>query len=810
MNTLKQIITQVSERFIQEALSSPRMLEDLAAMEKYMSESYDGRTFIELMQNADDARSGRIKAFNVENTLIVANDGRPFDETDIMAICRSGASKKQRGSSIGYRGVGFKSATSISTEIIIYSSDVYFTFSKNLCAKTLGREEDCVPTVRIPFLYDANKLGMNMQREIEKCKSDGYSTFFIFRNADINRFVKEIEGVDAGWLIFLKNLACVEIDCGIIKKKCIVSRKHISESDQVLKVIGSREQWYLISKNGVSLGFKFDSAIGVLPSSAEEGVFHCFLPTLDKTGFPFKANADFSTDPSRKHIIQDQITVVALEKIEKLFTEVIDRIIHKRNEAFYPVLSLLNNYTTLNPLVTGFEAGILNNLRDIPWVPINNGQYVTPPNANVFPKWLNSDEKQQLAETVEFLSSHAVRSEILEKTEKLEVLLGKLGTKEISMKEFGDLLTDANYANRINPAIWGKIFVYCIRVRILDAAWIGKIFVPTMNSCIQLSDASAETALDPEFVEASKNILNTKEVETLSLQFDVFSLFQNRRFSRGRINKKSVNERSGAKNLKLAINKWKTPVQNCMAVENICGNSVKDTSKKSDEYDVISTDTTGNVSYIAVKTVGVLGDSFRLSENEFSAAQRLGAKYKVYLFTTNTNDIEYMVITNPVDSVVLKKVVKEWEWICESYQSNNENPNPEERPVAYESGDSIFQVDFDSMDGKQFEKFCARLLIKNGYEDVSRTKGSGDQGIDIIAFKDNIKYGIQCKCYSSDIGNSAVQEVFAGKAFYKCNIGIVLTNRHFSPSAIELAKTNGIILWGREALLKLIRNIREY
>ena len=809
MNILRRIITQISDGFIQEALSSPRMFEDLAAMEKYMSESYDGRTFIELMQNADDANSERIKAFNVENTLIVANDGRPFNEADIMAICRSGASKKQRGSSIGYRGVGFKSATSISTEIVIYSADVYFTFSKRLCAKTLGKEEDSVPTVRIPFLYDENTLDKSVHIAIDRCKKDGYTTFFIFRNADINRFVKEIKEFDAGWLFFLSKLSHVDLDCGIIKDKCVVSRKHISESEQVLKIIGSGERWYLISKYGVSLAFKYDPVIGVLPSSAEEGVFHCFLPTLDKTGFPFKANADFSTDPSRKHIIQDDSTVNALEKIEKLYAEFVNHITHKCNESFYPVLPLLNSHTTLNSLVTGFEAGILNNLRVLSWVPINNGQYVTPSNADVFPKWLDSDERQQLSRTVEFLCSRAVRSEIMEKTEKLEVLLGKLGTKEISLKDFGDLLSNADYVNRINPNTWGKIFAYCIRVRLTDSSWIGKIFVPTLNGCIRLSDSSTETILNHDYVEAVKNILNTKEVETLSIQFDVFSLFQKRSTSSGRLKKKSITDGTGAQSSKLAINKWKTPVQNCMAVESINGNRVKDASKKSDEYDVISTDATGNESYIVVKTVGVLGDSFRLSEAEFSAAQRLGAKYKVYLFTTNTNNIEYMVITNPVDSVFMKKVVKEWEWICETYKFNNENPNPEERLTDQRPGDSISRVDFDNMDGEQFERFCARLLIKNGYEDVSITKGSGDQGIDIIAFRDNIKYGIQCKCYSTDIGNSAVQEVFAGKTFYKCNVGIVITNRHFSSSAIELAETNGIILWGREVLLKLIRNIQE-
>ena len=33
---------------------------------------------------------------------------------------------------------------------------------------------------------------------------------------------------------------------------------------------------------------------------------------------------------------------------------------------------------------------------------------------------------------------------------------------------------------------------------------------------------------------------------------------------------------------------------------------------------------------------------------------------------------------------------------------------------------------------------------------------SGDQGVDIIAYRDRVKYGIQCKCYSSNVGNSAI------------------------------------------------------
>lgn len=116
------------------------------------------------------------------------------------------------------------------------------------------------------------------------------------------------------------------------------------------------------------------------------------------------------------------------------------------------------------------------------------------------------------------------------------------------------------------------------------------------------------------------------------------------------------------------------------------------------------------------------------------------------------------------------------------------------------------QKSFDAMEGHEFEYFCADILEKNGYENVEVTKGSGDQGIDIVAYKEGIKYGIQCKCYSSDIGNKAVQEAFAGKTFYGCHVAVVLTNRYFTKSAKELAEKNGVLLWDRDKLKAMASN----
>lgn len=116
----------------------------------------------------------------------------------------------------------------------------------------------------------------------------------------------------------------------------------------------------------------------------------------------------------------------------------------------------------------------------------------------------------------------------------------------------------------------------------------------------------------------------------------------------------------------------------------------------------------------------------------------------------------------------------------------------------------------DSMGGIEFEQWCADLLEKNGFSIIQVTKQSGDQGADVIAQKDGIRYAIQCKCYSSDLGNKPIQEVNTGKMVYHCQIGVVMTNRYFTKGAKEAAEATGVLLWDRDALIKLIeKSLKE-
>ncbi|MDL2302595.1 restriction endonuclease [Lachnospiraceae bacterium OttesenSCG-928-D06] len=112
----------------------------------------------------------------------------------------------------------------------------------------------------------------------------------------------------------------------------------------------------------------------------------------------------------------------------------------------------------------------------------------------------------------------------------------------------------------------------------------------------------------------------------------------------------------------------------------------------------------------------------------------------------------------------------------------------------------------DDMDGHDFEFFCADLLRKNNFIEVTVTKASGDYGIDILAEKDGITYAIQCKCYSAPVGVKAVQEAYAGRDFYDRMVGAVMTNQYFTAPAVEAASKLKILLWDRGYLESMMED----
>ncbi len=107
--------------------------------------------------------------------------------------------------------------------------------------------------------------------------------------------------------------------------------------------------------------------------------------------------------------------------------------------------------------------------------------------------------------------------------------------------------------------------------------------------------------------------------------------------------------------------------------------------------------------------------------------------------------------------------------------------------------------------GIKFENHCMELLKSQGWE-VKGTPNSGDQGVDLIASIDELRICIQCKNHKKAIGNKAVQEISAGKLYWKGTHAIIVSKSGFTKSAHKLAKANKVKLINESELMEL-RNI---
>ena len=111
----------------------------------------------------------------------------------------------------------------------------------------------------------------------------------------------------------------------------------------------------------------------------------------------------------------------------------------------------------------------------------------------------------------------------------------------------------------------------------------------------------------------------------------------------------------------------------------------------------------------------------------------------------------------------------------------------------------------DHLTGFEFELLIQKLLIKSGYHSVKITQASGDYGIDLLAKKNQVSYGFQCKRYQKNIGVSAIQQAYGGISYYHLDCAIVITNSYFTEAAYQLASVNDIILIDRPKLLKMLK-----
>lgn len=673
---LNNVIDKISNDFINEAISSPNLLADMAAMENYMAESYNGRIFIELLQNADDCDSKQVYVERFGNDIIFANDGKPFDENDVLSISRSGASNKERGKNIGYRGIGFKSTTYLTDEIIIYSNDTYFTFSKKICSQKLGFDINNIPIIRIPILL--NPKNDNLCNKVSELKNIGYKTLFIFKNARIETFLEDVSNVNEGDFIFLNSVENCKIKIDTFNFNVILDRIYKDNTQLVTFKTGNENSWLIIKQNNVSLGFKYDVNIHkIIPCVENEQVYHSYLPTFDKVCFPLKINADFSTDPSRKHITVDQQTEQAIENVAIVISELVNLALNsKLSEEFSNLFAILNSFSNFSRFNNTLQQKTQKNIIENVNAPTNTGIYIRINKYKLLPEWLEESEKYFIRINSDTIKNVSYQTKIYLTFNEVDKFISQYSNNQFNNEDIIQLMQEEQLIQRMSPETQGKTLGKIIKSEFLTQKIsshennLSQIRVLTNNGIKSIDEISLKNI---EIAPSVKNALSSNTTNSDLEWFDQKYLNSKRTIfsftnKHNAISFKNVD--SKGVNIKPHISKWRSAEQQCIEIEKSFGNTPSDVSKRNIGYDIESITPDGKTRRIEVKSIAYNG-GFSITNNEYTAAHQYGTEYFLCLIFQSEIKIQLIYINDPLHSLNFEKRIKQWEWFCEEYNGES-------------------------------------------------------------------------------------------------------------------------------------------
>lgn len=680
-------LEKLNNEFLQEAKSAPKLFKDLAKVEQYIAESYRTRAFIELIQNADDAGSTKFGIHTLKDGFAVGNNGRPFTLADVESLCRSGSSNKHRGgSTIGYRGIGFKSVVNLASQIYVFSGDFKFFFNKTRTQEILESTLD-VPLIRIP--HQLKDQDSHLQKEASNLSDkNGYTTIFIFQCLINEIPLEELAEFNRSSLIFLKSLKSLKIDYQEISRN--ISLQILNEKERkIIKIEESNsfDIWEVdaLSDNTITQVALKRECDNIVPATEKESVIHSFTPTSEFAGAYLKINGDFSTDPSRKNIDMDEMSKIALADAVQIISNSILEIVQGdslRRGFFSPFLH------TDHQESSRFKSLLLKQLREsLRTAHLQyQGQYFNFYDLRIKPHWLNYEDYEVLC--VNKLipipkSLVAIHPDIFDFLDSVSV--SKLCLEEI--------LARVNLA-RLSPVGYAQVLVKLINQNIYDLSKdkIKEIktlrIIPVEGDTLTFGSVFSAEEISIECKNYLESHLEQDDIANFFRKLGIRWILAKNHITdpeKSPGDKRKENEKThenifsaasksgrSVENFGLeakpAIKKWRSAEKNAAeylkAFRSVL--SVEDVTQANLGYDLEVTLVTGNKIFIEVKSVATYSEAFKITNNEYSSAHSYGENYFIAL-VINDEPFSMRLIANPIKILKFEKKCERWSWHCSEY-----------------------------------------------------------------------------------------------------------------------------------------------
>lgn len=676
-------LEQIRNEFLHEAESAPKLFKDLAKVEQYIAESYKTRALIELIQNADDAGATDFGFHNINGGFIVGNNGRTFTLEDVEALCRSGSSNKQRGgSTIGYRGIGFKSVVNIANRILIYSGDFSFYFDRSQTKNCLKVDVD-VPLIRVPHLIEIN--GNELFEEVFQLKVKfNYTTVFVFQDVIENISLAELSNFDKSSLLFLNNLKSLVINFKEVNRKIFVTQLNNNyENKTQIRITEENEEdeWEVeTSKNNRADRVAYKKINGeIVPALLKESVIHSFTPTNEFAGGYIKINGDYTTDPSRKTVDFDELSTKSFQNsIDTIVSSVISILNGnlKRKGFFTPFINI--QLLESSRFKTMLFKGIQTNIEKLEIV-TQSGISENFTSIRTKPEWLNYEDYEKLC----FESIVPIPKEMISVYPELFSFLGILNVRTLNLDEAIQRINVAGVSVIGAAQVFDKIikqYRYDLSTDKIEKLKELDIF-PVNDVSVKATEIKNASVIHNEFMAYLRNNSDGADIAMvlkkmgIELERELVTNNQTGKLFNYLIERKQDTLFTAFKN-EPTIKKWRSAEQN--AAEYLRSLtivlSVKDVTQANLGYDLEVMLSNGKRLYIEVKSVSSFSEPFKISNNEYTSAHSYGNDYYIAIVI---NDDAFIIkfVPNPLKALSFEKKCERWSWYCEQYVSDLQETN---------------------------------------------------------------------------------------------------------------------------------------
>ncbi len=664
------MLEEVRRPLLEEARRSPSLLSDLAGLEQYVAESYDARSFVELLQNADDAGASRFAVRREGDFLLVANDGRPFTRTDFEGLCRSAASSKQRGTSIGYRGIGFKSVVGFAETVYVFSGALEASFSRERTADEVPGASR-VPLVRIPHPVEAQDRAQ-LAGVLDEMAVHGYSTVFAFKDLIATGIEAEFAAFDPTSMLFLRHIRQVELRAAV--EEVVTARRESLDAQTrsiLLATSSGATSWRVIERDGVALAFAEKEGT-VERLEEREATVHAFLPTHELTGLAVKMNGDISTDPSRTRVIIDERTVAGIEDAARLVVElVLDALDGDRATDGKGVIASLVPFQ--DPRMAAFQKKSFKVELLSAMQRLASGRFE---DLKYRPMWLNAADFEHLATA----SQLRFVPRDLESAEGLPAFLRFMGAREATLED----LKPGLKAGTPSPVGAAEVISHIVKLHAtkqLDAEEVdGEWRLWPLDGKQATLDEARRVAkpLDRSFTDMVSERVGVgselrRLVAGLSDPATAARMIPDQDTSSVQPLPASADDGTQTPDVppkkphRLSLKKWRGAEQQVLSLLELQGWRVKDVSRQNVGYDIEGVTPEGEKALIEVKAIEHPGQPFTITSNEEATARQEGDAYRLAIVRQAGANLEVAFVRDPANRLELTRQCRQWVWECSSY-----------------------------------------------------------------------------------------------------------------------------------------------